>query len=106
MGTEVRSRSDDSNRHAAATNQLKELLSSSDSNHAKNCDTINEKIRAMGDTLLEHERGRVSAGEDLIKKVKDVASMIEVERHERDQGDANTKSYVEGLKQALASEKE
>merc|ERR1719240_1511478 len=60
----------------------------------------------MGDTLLEHERARVSASDELIKKVKDVAAMIEVERHERDQGNVNTKSYVEGLKQALASEKE
>jgi len=106
LDTEVRSRSDEGNRHSAATNQLKELLSSSDSNNAKNCDAINEKIKVMGDSLLDHERGRVSAGEELIKKVKDVAAMLEVERHERDQGDTNTKSYVEGLKQALASEKE
>merc|ERR1712137_523878 len=106
LDTEVRSRSDESNRHSAATNQLKELLSSSDSSHAKHCDTINEKIKAMGDTLMEHERGRVSAGEELIKKVKDVAALIEVERHERDQGDVNTKNCVEGLKQALASERE
>merc|ERR1712137_208810 len=106
LDTEVRSRTDESSRSSAATNQLKELLSSSDSNHAKNCDAINEKIKAMGDTLLEHERGRVSAGEELIKKVKDVAAMIEVERHGRDQGDVNTKSYVESLKQALSSERE
>merc|ERR1712137_1297000 len=106
LDTEVRSRSDEGSRNLATTNQLKELLSSSDSNHAKNCDAINEKIKVMGGSLLDHERGRVSAGEELMKKVKDVAAMIEVERHERDQGDANTKAHVEGLKQALASEKE
>jgi len=106
LDTEVRSRSDESNRHSAATNQLKEMLASSESHHAKNCDAINDKIKAMGDTLLEHEKGRVSAGEELIKKVKAVTAMIEVERYERDQSDVNTKSSVEGLRQALATEKE
>merc|ERR1712137_530814 len=72
LDTEVRCRSDESNRHLAATNQLKELLSSSDSNHAKNCDAINDKIRAIGDTLLEHDRVRASAGEEMIKKLKAV----------------------------------
>merc|ERR1712137_420379 len=104
--TEVRLRSEDTNRNMAANNQMKELLTTVESTNTKNNAALQDKIKSFNDVVLEHEKARGLASEEFSKKIKDVAAMIEVERRDRDQSTVSMKSQVEGVKQLIASEKE
>merc|ERR1712159_588650 len=104
--TEVRTRVEEASKHVSANNQLKEMLAVLETAQLKGNVALQEKVKGVGETLVEHEKNRAVAADEVSKRIKDVIAVIETERHDREQGIAGVKNQMETVKQLIASEKE
>merc|ERR1712137_799134 len=106
LDTEVRTRTEEASKHVSANNHLREMLTGLETVQTKGHIALQEKVKGICETLLEHEKIRSASADDVSKRMKDVIAMIETERHDREQGVTTVRNYVENLKQLLAGEKE
>jgi len=106
LDTEVRTRTEEASKHAAANAHLRELLTALETVQAKGHAAVQEKIKGIGETLLEQDKNRSGFADEVSKKIKDVITVIETERHDREQGVVTLKNQVEAVKQLIATEKE
>merc|ERR1711970_607448 len=62
--------------------------------------------KGICENLLEIEKNRSVSADEFSKKIKEVVSVIEGERHDREQGVVSVKNQLEGIRQLVAGEKE
>merc|ERR1712137_559023 len=106
LDAEVRTRTEEASKHVSANNQLREMLTGLETTQTKTHIALQEKLKGISEILLEHEKLRVSLADDVSRKIKELISVMESERHDREQGLATVRNQLEIAKQNIAGEKE